>query len=58
MRGNAHMWSIYLMIALSSAAEFSSEWDVLWFPLRIIASKLVFLFPLRLNRYDNDTLAE
>ena len=27
MRGNAHPWSIYLLMALSSAAEFISEWD-------------------------------
>ena len=39
MRGNAHPWSISLMMALSSADEFSYEGDDLWFPLEIIASK-------------------
>ena len=34
--GNAHPWSISLLMDLSSAAEFSSEWDDLWFPLSII----------------------
>ena len=43
MRANAHPWSIYLLMALSSAAEFSTEWDDLWFPLNIIVSKSDFL---------------
>ena len=42
MRGNAHTWSIYFLMDLSSAAEFSTEWDDLWFPLSIIASKSDF----------------
>ena len=42
MRGNAHTWSISLMMDLSSADEFSSEWDDLWFSLSIIASKSDF----------------
>ena len=42
MRGNAHPWSISLLMALSSAAELSNEWDDLWFPLSIIASKSDF----------------
>ena len=29
-------------MALSSAAEFSTEWDDLWFPLSIVASKSDF----------------
>ena len=32
VRGNAHPWSISLLMALSSAAEFITEWDGLWFP--------------------------
>ena len=36
MRGNAHPFSISLIMALSSAAEFSTKWDFLWFPLSIM----------------------
>ena len=43
VRGNTHPWPIYFLIAFSSAAEFSTEWDDLWFPLSIIASKSDFL---------------
>ena len=42
VRGNAHPWSIYLLMALSSTYEFSTEWDDLWFHLSIIASKSDF----------------
>ena len=42
VRGNAHQWSIYLLMDLSSEAEFISEWDDLWFLLSIIASKSDF----------------
>ena len=58
VRGNTHSWSISLLVALSSAAEFSTEWDDLWFPLGIIGSKSVFVFPLRLDLDGNDTLSE
>ena len=43
VRGNAHPWSISLLMAFFSAAEFSTDWDDLWFPLSIIALKYVFL---------------
>ena len=43
VRGNAHPWSISLLMALSSEAELSTEWDDVWFPLSIIASKSDFL---------------
>ena len=43
MRGNYHPWSISLLMALSIAAEFSSNWDDLGFSLSIIASKSYFI---------------
>ena len=43
VRGNAHPWSIYLLMTLFSAAALSIDWDYLWFPLSIIASKSDFL---------------
>ena len=42
VRGNTHTWSIYLLMDLSIADEFSTEWDYLWFPLSVIASKSDF----------------
>ena len=42
MRDNAHPWSISFLTDLSSAADFSSDWDGLWFILSIIASKYDF----------------
>ena len=42
VRGNSHPWSISFLVDFSGAAEFSSEWDYLWFPLIIIASKSDF----------------
>ena len=43
VRGNAHPWSIYLLMDLSSASELSNDWGDLWFTLSIIASKSYFL---------------
>ena len=43
MRGNDHMWLTSLLMALSSADEFISESEYLWFPLFIIVSRLDFL---------------
>ena len=43
VRGNAHPWSISLLMALFSAAALSTDQDDLWFPLSIIASKYDFL---------------
>ena len=43
VRGNSHPWSISLLMALFSAAALSTDWDDLWFPLSIIASKCYFL---------------
>ena len=42
MMGNAYPWSISLLMYLSSADESSTEWDCLWSPLSIIASKSDF----------------
>ena len=46
MRVNVHPWSISLLMDLYIAAEVSTEWDNLWFPLSIIASKSNFFIPL------------
>ena len=43
VRGNAHPWSIYLLMDLFSAAALSTNWYDLWFPLSIIALKSDFL---------------
>ena len=43
VRGNAHPWSISLIMALYRAAELSPDWDGLWFPLSMIVSKSDFL---------------
>ena len=43
VRGNAHSWSISLLMALSRADELSTEWENLWFPLSIIEYKSNFL---------------
>ena len=45
VRDNYHPWSISFLMDLSSAAELIIEWDDLWFPLSIIASKYDFRFP-------------
>ena len=42
VRVNAHPWSVSLLMDLYSAAEFSTEWEDLWFPLSIIVSKSEF----------------
>ena len=42
VRGNSHPWSISLLMDFSSADEFISGWDDLWFPLSIIAPKSDF----------------
>ena len=43
VRGNAHPWSIYLLMSLSRASVLSTDWDDLWFTLSIIMSKSDFL---------------
>ena len=43
VRGNAHPWSISLLMDLFSVAAFSTDWDDLWFPLSIILLKYDFL---------------
>ena len=42
VRVNAYPRSMSLLMAFSSAAEFSSEWDGLWFPLISIVSRSDF----------------
>ena len=42
VRSDAHMWSISLLMALSSVDGFISEWGGLWFPLIIILSESDF----------------
>ena len=42
MRGDAFPWSISLLMDLSSPADIRTEWDDLWFPMSIIASKYDF----------------
>ena len=58
MMGNAHTWSISLLMNLSSADEFSSKRDDLWFLLSIIAYQSNFLFPILLDLDGNKILAE
>ena len=43
VRGNAHIWSISLLMALFSADALTTYWDDLWFPLSIIALRSDFL---------------
>ena len=43
VRGSAHPWSISLLMALFSAAAFSTDWEDLWFLLSIIALRSDFL---------------
>ena len=42
-KGNAHPWSVSLLMDLFSAAAFSTDWDDLWFLLSIILLKSDFL---------------
>ena len=43
VRGNAHPWSISLIMDLFSASALSTDWDDLWFPLSTIALRSGFI---------------